>query len=375
MSRPLNTLRCAAVLAAALVLVACEKPPPETVQRGPRGTGMVQVYNPATLAEQAPNNVAPEPLPAASPDGPKAGQVYQNVKVLGHLSVAEFARTMTAMTNWVAPGQGCVHCHNPTNFADDSIYTKVVSRRMLLMTQKINEQWKPHVGNTGVTCFTCHRGHNVPAEVWFQPLQEPRANTFAGNKAGQNAPSPVVGLSSLPFDPLTPFLLEDQNIRIAGTTALPAGNRQSIKQTEWTYGLMMHMSKSLGVNCTQCHNTRSFASWDGEASPPRLAAYHGIRMTRALNLEYMVPLTQNFPVNRLGPGGDVAKVNCATCHQGAHKPLYGAQMAQHYPELLKSTTPAAAAPTAQISADDVRLVAPLGQGTAAPVVPVAAGAQ
>jgi photosynthetic reaction center cytochrome c subunit len=380
MSRPLNILhrlhhlRVAAVVAATLVLVACEKPPPETVQRGPRGTGMVQVYNPATLAEQAPNNAAPEPLPPASPDGPKAGQVYQNVKVLGHLSVAEFARTMTAMTNWVAPGQGCVHCHNPTNFADDSIYTKVVSRRMLLMTQKINEQWKPHVGNTGVTCFTCHRGQNVPAEVWFQPLQEPRANTFAGNKAGQNAPDPVVGLSSLPFDPLTPFLLEDQNIRIAGTTALPAGNRQSIKQTEWTYGLMMHMSKSLGVNCTQCHNTRSFASWDGEASPPRLAAYHGIRMTRALNLEHMVPLTQNFPVNRLGPGGDVAKVNCATCHQGAHKPLYGAQMAQHYPELLKSTTPAAAAPTAQISADDVRLVAPLGQPTAA-AVPVVAGAQ
>jgi mono/diheme cytochrome c family protein len=24
--------------------------------------------------------------------------------------------------------------------------------------------------------------------------------------------------------------------------------------------------------------------------------------------------------------GDVAKVNCATCHQGAYKPLYGASM-------------------------------------------------
>ncbi|WP_082497885.1 photosynthetic reaction center cytochrome PufC [Pseudorhodoferax sp. Leaf267] len=366
MNRRLPTGRIAAMLAAALVLVACEKPPPESVQRGPRGTGMVQVYNPATLAAQAPKNVAPEPLPAASPEGPKAGQVYQNVKVLGHLSVAEFARTMTAMTNWVTPGQGCVACHNPANFADDSLYTKVVSRRMLLMTQKINEQWKPHVGNTGVTCFTCHRGQQVPAEVWFQPLQEPRANTFAGNRAGQNKPVETVGLSSLPFDPLTPFLLEDHNIRVAATTALPAGNKQSIKQTEWTYGLMMHMSKSLGVNCTQCHNTRSFSSWDGEASPPRLAAYHGIRMTRALNLEFLVPLTKDFPVNRLGPGGDVAKVNCATCHQGAHKPLYGAQMAKYHPELL--TTTASTPLATPITADQLQLIAPMGQAGAAPAV-------
>ena len=39
-----------------------------------------------------------------------------------------------------------------------------------------------------------------------------------------------------------------------------AANRSSLKQTEHTYGLMMHMSDSLGVNCTYCHNTRSFAS-------------------------------------------------------------------------------------------------------------------
>jgi len=35
---------------------------------------------------------------------------------------------------------------------------------------------------------------------------------------------------------------------------LPSGNRSSIKQTEWTYSLMIHMSESLGVNCTYCHN-------------------------------------------------------------------------------------------------------------------------
>ena len=54
-------------------------------------------------------------------------------------------------------------------------------------------------------------------------------------------------------------------------------------------------------------------------------------------------LTDTFPANRRGPAGDVAKVNCATCHQGAHKPLYGAEMAKFHPELqMKSPVPAAA---------------------------------
>jgi photosynthetic reaction center cytochrome c subunit len=29
----------------------------------------------------------------------------------------------------------------------------------------------------------------------------------------------------------------------------------------------------------------------------------------------------------------VAKVNCATCHQGAYKPLNGAKMLKDFPEL------------------------------------------
>jgi len=47
-----------------------------------------------------------------------------------------------------------------------------------------------------------------------------------------------------------------------------------------------------------------------------------------------VPLTSHFPSSRLGILGDVAKVNCATCHQGLFKPLYGQSMAKDYPELL-----------------------------------------
>jgi len=158
------------LLGALALLAGCERPPVDSVQRGFRGTGMEQVYNPRILAGQAQNNAVPEVQPAASSEGPKAKDVFQNVKVLGHLSVGEFTRLMTAMTSWVAPEQGCAYCHNLQNLADDSVYTKVVARRMVQMTQHINADWKAHVANTGVTCYTCHRGKTVP-EMTPPPAQ------------------------------------------------------------------------------------------------------------------------------------------------------------------------------------------------------------
>lgn len=330
--------------AAGLLLVACERPPVDSVQHGYRGTGMLQVYNPRTLAEQIPGNQPPAALPEAPAEGPKARDIYQNVQVLGDLNVAQFTRHMAAITSWVAPQQGCEYCHNLQNLADDGKYTKVVARKMLLMTQQINAQWQPHVAQTGVTCYTCHRGNNVPKQVWFTAPPQPNGSNFIGDLAGQNLASPSVGLASLPYDPFTPYLLGDLPIRVYGTTALPTGNRQSIKQAEFTYSLMEHMSTSLGVNCTYCHNTNSFGDWS-QSTPQRVTAWHGIRMARELNVKHMVPLTDTFPANRKGPTGDVAKVNCSTCHQGAYKPLYGAQMAKDYPELMLggAVTPAVAA--------------------------------
>jgi photosynthetic reaction center cytochrome c subunit len=270
---------------------------------------------------------------AANPGGPTAAQAFQNVKVLGDLSVPEFTRLMVGITNWVAPQQGCTYCHAGADFAADTLYTKVVARRMLEMTRHINSDWKTHVAETGVTCYTCHRGQPVPAKVWFTAADQVQAGRAAGNKAGQNSPAASVGITSLPYDPFTPFLLQANDVRVVGDRALQAGNRRSIKQTEHTYGLMMHMSESLGVNCTYCHNSRSFTSWDN-STPQRATAWYGIRMARDLNNAYLTPLTSAFPKQRLGPTGDVAKVNCDTCHQGAYKPLYGAPMAASNPELL-----------------------------------------
>jgi photosynthetic reaction center cytochrome c subunit len=86
------------------------------------------------------------------------------------------------------------------------------------------------------------------------------------------------------------------------------------------------------VNCTFCHNSRSFSDWE-QSTPQRVTAWHGIQMVRDLNSVYLDPLQSTYPPNRLGPLGDAPKTSCATCHQGANKPLLGAQMAKDYPEL------------------------------------------
>ena len=95
---------------------------------------------------------------------------------------------------------------------------------------------------------------------------------------------------------------------------------------------MMHMSDGLGVNCTFCHNSRIFSNWE-QSRPQRVTAWHGIKMVGEVNATYMDPLAPVFPANRKGPQGDVLKVNCATCHNGLNKPLYGFSMAKEYPEL------------------------------------------
>jgi len=343
MKKSLRILLIALVPAAAALLSGCERPPIETVQTGYRGTGMEQIYNPRTLLKQASLNQAPVAPEAASADGPKAKEIYQNVQVLGDLSVAQFSRHMASITQWVSPDEGCAYCHNVQNFAEDTKYTKVVARRMIQMTQRVNQDWKPHVAETGVTCYTCHRGNNIPTNVWFAPKDRKYANnSVMGDLAGQNLASESVGLSSLPFDPFTPYLKDAAPIRVNGDTAMvlrgDAVNRSSTKQAEHTYSLMVHMSESLGVNCTYCHNTRNFASWE-ESRPQRVTAWYGIRMARDLNNDYMTPLTDTFPPHRLGPKGDVAKVNCTTCHQGAYKPLYGAAMAKDFPELQALAKP------------------------------------
>jgi photosynthetic reaction center cytochrome c subunit len=71
------------MLAGAALLAGCERPPVDVgAARLPRhrhGAGL----QPAHAGAQIPANQVPEPAPAASSDGPKAKEIYQNVQVLG----------------------------------------------------------------------------------------------------------------------------------------------------------------------------------------------------------------------------------------------------------------------------------------------------
>lgn len=345
--------RALAALAAplALGLSGCfEAPPMDAEQIGFRGVAMEQVENPDVVNPIKLANVLPEPLPAA-PDvegAPRAGDVYQNVQVLGDLSVAEFTRTMQAITAWVSPDAGCTYCHVGNNYALDGIYTKVVSRRMMQMTMDINANWDNHVGETGVTCLTCHRGQPVPEYIWFD--QEPlnRQGGMAANSYEQNHANEEVGYTSMARDIFDRYLDGDpERIRVIAKNVLPVRDvltNEPTQATENTYSLMFHMAGSLGVNCTYCHNSRFFGSW--EMSPPtRMTAWYGLKMVPDLNDVYLNPLGPVYPESRLGPvvmsdglaiGEDgthanAPKVNCTTCHQGVAKPFYGVSMLDDYP--------------------------------------------
>ena len=307
------------------------RPPILSTQVGFRGLALNQLTTPAALTKLQAANALPDAIPPASPEGQKATEVYKNVQILKDLSVEQFTTLMAAMTTWVAPDQGCSYCHNMDDMSDDSLYTKKVARRMIQMTRHVNTDWKAHVSNTGVVCWTCHRGNPVPAQAWTQNPGWPQAGGFAATNYGMGHPSNPNGSTAMLQDPYT--LLDKGVIRVQATKALPVNsNGASIIGTENTYSLMIAMSQGLGVNCVFCHNSREFMVWP-ESTPQRLTAWHGIQMVRDIDNVYLDPLKAVVPATRLGPMGDVPKVVCATCHQGASKPLLGVSLAKNYPEL------------------------------------------
>ena len=339
----------AALSLGTLVLGACELAPKTSAQNGYRGTGMDTVkVSAAAAASEVP--APPYAMPAAG--GESASAAYQNVKVLGDVSRDQFDYTMAAITQWVAPtAEGCNYCHNPANLASDEKYTKVVARRMIQMTRALNSNWSDHVGKTGVTCWTCHRGEAVPTEKWAMPVDH--AKGLFGSRRGQNEPVSNSAYASLPNAAVARYLLgadtleDEQNIRIVGQYAHPVKGKPGVSTmaTEPSYALMMHISQSLGVNCTYCHNAQSFQQW-ASSNPPRQTAYYGVRMVRDINHQYIGSLTNVFPANRKGEAGDPYKVNCATCHRGQNKPMGGAQMAKDYPALLRAVAGPAPGPVA-----------------------------
>lgn len=300
--------------------------PIESREWGWRGIAMNTFTSERTRTD--PINLVPAVIAPYEDSGQTASEVYQNVQVLGDLDSAQFDHLMASITEWIAPEDGCAYCHDITDgFAADTVYTKDVARTMLLMVRDINANAR-HVGETGVTCYTCHRGQGIPQKVWFKGAEpEPPMGGIVGmpppwNRTAENM------RDFFPRRPFEDYLLEDETITGAQVRAV-SGEVADLSKLEDIYLLMMQMSDGMGVNCTFCHNSRAFADWS-QSTPKRITAWYGIRMTRRLNADYLAGLEDTFPPSRLGPQGDVAKVDCATCHNGMSRPLGGAPMAEGY---------------------------------------------
>ncbi len=339
-----------ACLAGVAALVLLGQPfATDSMQTGPRGTGM-------SLTEFVSEASTPDPdvaeLFADEPFVPEDGEalardIYENVPVLGDLTEDNFLRLMNAITLWVSPDEGCAYCHGEGDvetYGDDSLYTKAVSRRMIEMTRNINEFWGDHVSasnEVGVTCFTCHRGEPVPSGIWHQVA--PVTNATAGWSANQNLATPVSQSTSLPSDALEKYLADYETIGVhdleSRVPGVPGRDVPSIQDAERTYALMNHFANSLGVNCVFCHSSRAF--YEGsEVTPQWGVASLGIAMVRELNTEFLVPLADLLPEERLGPlHADAPKVGCKTCHKGYQKPLQGENVIADWPELRNSGAP------------------------------------
>ena len=349
-------------------LGGCQPGHKQTEQYGYRGTGMNRITAVSDVVPAATIPPAPYPLPADT--GPRAGESYKNVQVLGGVATERFNHLMAEISQWVAPPeQGCAYCHNPENMASDEKYTKVVARRMLQMTQAINSTWSKHVQKVGVTCYTCHRGNAVPAYKWAMSPGAPHPGSILGDRHDQHPTAADAAYSDLPTTGFADYLLGSENIRVYGTTALPKydGTGASVQTAEKTYGLMMHMSKALGVNCTFCHNTQAFGEWS-LSRPQRATAWYGIRMVRDANKTYISSLKGVFPDNhdRKGPLGDPYKINCTTCHQGVNKPLGGVSMMDQAPALWGPTPYTKAPVAAEPATAPTAATAPAAAAPAAP---------
>lgn len=58
----------------------------------------------------------------------------------------------------------CSFCHIKGNMASDSLDEKVIARKMIIMTNEINEKYFGKDSGT-VGCMTCHNGKTNPSDM------------------------------------------------------------------------------------------------------------------------------------------------------------------------------------------------------------------
>lgn len=314
-------------------------------------------------ARNNPANKVPPPLPPAATGGLSATEAYKNVQVLTDISAAEFMRVQEAITAWVSPKQGCAFCHTGTDYASDAKPTKLAARVMMQMTRHLNTDWSNHVAQAGVTCFTCHRGQPVPAQIWFPDAPKPERPLIGKQDNWQESADGV--RKFFPDNGFAEWYLDDQPVQVQSSTIEPSHTIGSWPEAKRVYEMMMQMSDGIGVNCGFCHNSRAFSDW-AQSTPYRWNNWYALRMVQDLNKHFLTQLAALMPQTRVlttetrlpvlpgrmtGVQAGNGYVMCATCHQGITHPMNGANMVRDYPGLgwvePKGPIPPEAAPPGQ----------------------------
>lgn len=156
-------LAAAGITVVSLIGVALAASGSRISTRSPRQSNGETAPQPVLLPVAATSGLAAAGAQAAAQAKPQmAEDVFKNIQVLKGIPVDDFMGTMGVMS--AALGYCCSECH--TGAGTDTVKweldtpNKVTARRMVTMVTTINKD--NFAGRQLVTCWTCHRGRDVP---------------------------------------------------------------------------------------------------------------------------------------------------------------------------------------------------------------------
>ncbi|MBK7894495.1 MAG: photosynthetic reaction center cytochrome c subunit [Anaerolineaceae bacterium] len=228
----------------------------------------------------------------------------QNVQVLTGMTTSEI---WSFMTTYVAGGMkvDCTYCHNVANFAADGaeIGDDVVAarkdnaRQHLQMVADLNQNWLTQLADiegkqpsgAQIICATCHLAEPLPV-AWPENLHA------------------LPDEYRLPLDDLD-VLLVTGNLDV------------SLDAVQYNQHTMYHMSESLGVGCTHCHNSRYFPDWE---QPAKYYALTMLQMSQYIRENYQDSMNGQEP-------------SCFLCHRNQVRPPGAVQAEVFLPDVLTSS--------------------------------------
>jgi photosynthetic reaction center cytochrome c subunit len=134
------------------------------------------------------------------------GEAFKNIQVLKGVPADQLFPTMEFISS--ALGVECTFCHVQAHFEKDDKKSKQTARNMMRMTFALNKE--SFDGRREITCYTCHRGAHLPADIPSVAGDAPHSSDAAGAET-----------SKLPDRlPTATQLLDDYITALGGASAI-----------------------------------------------------------------------------------------------------------------------------------------------------------